>query len=158
MGLHEENYSVNDNQLTTSTIKFMANREIKFRAWDKEAKKFFESEPRINAMTISITLNGEIIGHPNVGEITSHYELMQFTGLKDKNEKEIYQGDIVRCRWMIHGKPSEIPFNAEIMFNESIGAYQISYRNVDGRFVSDQIYFRYQIEVIGNIYENKELL
>lgn len=80
----------------------------------------------------------------------------QFTGLLDKNGKEIWEGDIVTASWMQHGKP-RMPFRAYILYNEHIGSFRIGYNSLGGGS-QDEIYFRYQIEVIGNIYENQELL
>lgn len=117
-------------------------KTIKLRAWNKEAKKYFEPAPRFNAMTISITLNGEIIGHPNVGEVTSRYELEQFTGLFDKNDNPIYEGDLVKYET---GDP-ERPFVEEVVeFNEG-AFYPVCMQSSD------------LFETVGNIHENPELL
>ena len=83
----------------------------------------------------------------------------QFTGLLDKNGKEIWEGDIVETFTNYHGKEGIRWSNSVIIWNEHVGSYQISYKNIDGHFVSD--YFalnKYFVEIIGNIYENPELL
>ena len=79
------------------------------------------------------------------------YELMQYTGLKDKNEKEIYEGDIVN---ILDENTNE---------DES---YVVKYSDIDGRYeLEGEGYilhfgniFSYQCEIIGNIYDNPELL
>jgi uncharacterized phage protein (TIGR01671 family) len=77
--------------------------------------------------------------------------LMQYTGLKDKNGKEIYEGDVINGGMYngsyCHGK---VVFN-----NGAFTAYPIP-RFTEGQ--SDFMYILNQIEVIGNIYENPELL
>lgn len=82
--------------------------------------------------------------------------VMQFTGLYDKNGNEIYEGDIVKAAFMHHGNPG-IEFTAYIIYNEHIGSFRIAYNSLGGGS-QDEIYFRYQVEVIGNIHENPELL
>ncbi len=145
-------------------------KNLCFRAWDKQAKRFFKRETRLCAMTISITLSGEIIGHPNIGEMTELYELNQFVGLIDYNGKEVYQGDILKVTPDKEGYGS-LSYEGHVvivpqtcgyslkMFNpstEEMDEQGISYDSTslwhidgdDGKW----------IEVIGNIYENPELL
>lgn len=94
-------------------------REIKFRAWDKEKKEMFND----------IWIDGNFINMPE-------YIVMQFTGLKDKNGKEIYEGDIVK----------NIDRVFEVTFKD--GYFSIIH-NKKGLLYC---------EVIGNKYENSELL
>ncbi len=123
-------------------------RDIKFRAWDKEEKRFvgcFTEGLRMNF------INGQL--HNNSGfNVTSHFELIQYTGLKDKNGKEIYEGDIVQYERI----------KAKVFFGhcgfefEWIDNYtdRIRGKKHEPMFRNTSIVF----EVIGNIYENPELL
>lgn len=116
-------------------------REIKFRVWDKRKKEWLFRGKDIDAMADDI--EGMCIGWES-------YEIMQYTGLKDKNGKEIYEGDIV--------KKYKRGF-----YDTSYGTYIVSWDEItvafttkdrdlsSGSFMED-IEFNY--EVIGNIYEN----
>ena len=68
-------------------------------------------------------------------------ELMQFTGLLDKNGKEIYEGDILKYR-------------GKLSFNDP--PFVVEWQNDDARWT--EFYPSNNFEVIGNIYENPELL
>lgn len=119
-------------------------REIKFRAWDKSDKKLKYSDDYSG-----LGLFFELKEYRE--EYGVKYELMQFTGLKDKNSKEIYEGDIVRV---------------EVPFEDCSDFYTVSvkYKLEKAEFVFQHpigTQFKMQpekLEVIGNIYENPELL
>ena len=114
-------------------------REIKFRAWDKEKK------------IMILDLNGWSKGY------SKKYELMQFTGLKDKNGKEIYEGDIIKylpdpmplriVEWYEYGYTCK--YTKPIKGILGKGFFEIN---------SGTLSFLESCEVIGNIYENKDLI
>jgi len=134
------------------------NREIKFRAWDKEKKQMCDvvsmssghdgewgwfvtmetwreptTEDQVSPDTVSIAAQYK--------SSPSNHVLMQFTGLKDKNGKEIYEGDVI-----VTGD-STLPVRFE---RGSLGI---------GETGQDfEPLYRYSVEIIGNIYENPELL
>ena len=118
------------------------NREIKFRAWDEEGKRW------INLDECVITIDGQI--HSTSGRnihrnITDKVDVQQFTGLTDKNGKEIYEGDIVELNDRGVKRRSVVRFDIKDC-DESCFHFR-SY----GWYVDE-------IKVIGNIYENPELL
>ena len=111
-------------------------REIKFRAWNKEEKKMFYRD-------IVILFRGG--WHTELDKLpildSENAELMQFTGLKDKHGKEIYEGDILG-----NLKESILPADNVIV------------EFVHGCFIPFQIVINEKRwEVLGNIYENPEL-
>ncbi|KAA0791731.1 YopX family protein [Bacillus sp. BPN334] len=127
-------------------------KKNKFRAWHKEKKCW-----------ISLHNNGYSF-NPNNGQIyyeglniTSRIDLMQYTGLKDKNDKEIYEGDIVRI--FVPHDPEEKEYVSKVY--ESDGAFVVD-------MVGYDIYMDvhcigwipggYELEVIGNIYESLDLI
>ncbi|GIO00513.1 YopX family protein [Brevibacillus laterosporus] len=77
------------------------------------------------------------------------FDIMQYTGLKDRNGKEIYEGDIVQ--------QSDHPFNGLITIN---GNYEVGYNEQMGLCCGSWLLFRVKndAEIIGNIYENPDLI
>lgn len=122
-------------------------REIKFRAWDKKNKKMLVDYDIDNpASWPTWNLNNVIEEYDRID-----WELMQFTGLKDKNGKEIYEGDIWNGR--------EVKFGQFYTYLENgLGnSYWITGFYIDNdEGISEPV--ESGGEVIGNIYENPELI
>ena len=123
-------------------------REIKFRAWHKE-EKIIGEVLGIDILYKEIFFSNEDVDcyeHTDFKDI----ELMQYTGLKDKNNKEIYEGDIVKLRTN-HGI-------GVVKNYDEWGAFVVEYIKPRPLAVLGTNYYKEDIEVIGNIYENPELL
>ena len=132
------------------------NREIKYRAWLKEENKM------VNVETIDFT--DKSMQYLKKNEIIDAYllrrmifddvELMQYTGIKDKNGKEIYEGDILKYKFLYDRRLKHVTL---VKFVETEASFGIkdTYGNEIPLFrITANNYF----EVIGNIYENEELL
>lgn len=119
-------------------------REIKFRAWDKKYKEMIEDiwiAPEYGWLLLSDNDAMCERERPEEGQCF----LMQYTGLKDKNGKEIYEGDIVRYNDPMKSK--------EEYRKNPYTCLKVSWIKHKCCFVGC-----FQGEVIGNIYENPELL
>lgn len=115
-------------------------REIRFRAWDK-----------INEEMIpwGRLLNGYNLRNVFMGPEMSGLILMQYTGLKDKNGVEIFEGDV-----LFH--PLQGRRKVFYPYSETVASYGL--RNIDNGFGSTLQDSHAVWEVIGNIYENNDLL
>lgn len=126
------------------------SRDIKFRAWSS------------GEMLYPIRLD-EMVLEEKSWTFTGSIEFMQYTGLLDKNGKEIYEGDIVHYRDydtnINHNRPGddwEKSGTAYIEFNE--GAFKL-YELEDGDIEHGALIEEWaDCEIIGNVYQNPELL
>ena len=117
-------------------------REIKFRAWDKINKEMFNVES-INFQERRVYK--DVVSYRNFNDI----ELMQYTGLKDKNNKEIYEGDI------LSDGNDEKPY--KVIFEN--GSFRAEFDGDFDEYSFDLMDVNLQCcEVVGNIYENSELI
>ncbi|MCI7206453.1 MAG: YopX family protein [Clostridium sp.] len=125
------------------------NREIKFRAWHKDLKKMF----KIGQITLEKgTWNFEPNDRDFIGmSIPSQpsFVLMQYTGLHDKNGKEIYEGDILK---VYYKGMSEVGY---VEYDNDYCEYKIII-NTDKDYFS--LWKSIDLEKIGNKYDNPELL
>lgn len=120
----------------------MKMREIKFRAWDKINKDMFNVES-INFQERRVYK--DVVSYRNFEDI----DLMQYTGLKDKNNKEIYEGDIL--------SDGNIKKPYKVVFEN--GSFKAEFEGDFDEYSFDLIDVVAQgCEVIGNIYENLELM
>ena len=125
-------------------------REIKFRAWVKEKKAIFEVV-LINYVTKKVTYLLERVGHLlSIRDAKfNDVELMQYTGLKDKNNKEIYEGDIL---FESFGERYY-----KVVFEN--GGFRAEFKGDFDEHSFDLIDVVAQgCEIVGNIYENPELM
>ena len=128
----------------------MNKREIKFRAWDKEFKEILYLGE--GGEDILFFENGNIYlteNHDGNGFVMENFILMQYTGLKDKNGKEIYEGDIVKI-----GYVGDV-VSLEVIAWEPPYLLQKVKGNPEHKVVDDDLSYS---EVVGNIYENGELI
>ena len=119
-------------------------KEIKFRAWDKNTKIMIPWDHLVKSIISFRTFRWAL-----VSENSENIELMQYTGLKDKNGIEIYEGDI-----LFH--PLQGKRKVFYPYSETVASYGL--RNVDNGMGSTLQDAHRVWEIIGNIYENPELL
>ena len=120
-------------------------KELKFRVWDKERECYLDKTE-----LAGITPDGKYILYIEEEEISrleveENYIVEQYTGLKDKNGKEIYEGDIVSVR------------NKDRKNEYDIGVVEFGKAAFRCPFLLGK-YHSGQVEVIGNVHENDDLL
>lgn len=113
-------------------------RELKFRVWQKATRQYRHF---VLEKGVSVSIGADL-------------EIEQYAGLKDKNGKEVYEGDIIREKW----------FDEDVRLGENrIGKVEYFTDGfvcwfVGGRLMQLGMLVVSHIEVIGNIHENQELL
>lgn len=141
-------------------------RELKFRVWDKRNKSW-DKYLLLNTTGKIVVVDDDYGAQANTADNQENYVIQQYTGLKDINGKEIYEGDIVKtvdgasdrtrhfASWGVefaeytHGEVKWLREGFEVC-QEYIGATKLSVFSCD--------YFTSDLEIIGNISENPKLL
>jgi uncharacterized phage protein (TIGR01671 family) len=129
-------------------------REIKFRAWDRGLEKMFYSDDCFFSF-----IGGRLIERDGEnGSNDLSQVVMQYTGLKDENGQNIYEGDIVEFMFFYYnGSEVEALKKGVIVLLEFGFYFKVS---EDEIYYFGDLYFdpESQIKVIGTIYENNDLL
>lgn len=149
-------------------------REIKFRAWNKEMKVMcYDNEDNSKEYFDGIRMSeigfiNDRLSVPDKDDSWSYrarYEVMQYTGLKDKNGQKIFEGDIVNFVYFdtTGGHRDDREYKGVVKFQS--GIYEIWRNNdseffeSDGPFILNHAWLQDdEFEVIGNIYEHPHLL
>lgn len=128
-------------------------REIKFRAWEPTNKVMYPM-----AM-VGEPANPSVWTSANWRECTEEVVIMQFTGLYDKNGKEIYEGDMFGKMGGDVERPGEYEIHAIVYFDEDLSAFCIDDNRGGWEYLFDYLNEqRNEREIIGNKWENPELL
>ena len=119
-------------------------REIKFRAWDKKSitMDYFDLMDLVQPASDSLIYSSGVAS-------PEKKEIMQFTGLKDKNGREIYEGDILLGTWGHFDEPRHY----EVKWADDMAGFDpfVCYSDAEEFDTKN-------CEVVGNIYKNPELL
>lgn len=126
-------------------------RKFQFRVWDEESKKMYCGPEAI--VTFSGFLEEVYIRNKNTVDELIDYKLMQWTGAKDSNNKDIYEGDILEIEDYFGEN-----IIGKVLYDEKQACYWIMQGNERSHFMMTFDLESYVHTVIGNIYENPELL
>lgn len=122
-------------------------KEIKFRIFDNSEKKFLIKNEKVSRGIFKDKVSEIVDFENNSVQINNpedeRYIFLQYTGMKDINDKEIYEGDIVRT----------FGDSFIVFYSQEYVGYLL--KDIDGCLETIR---SYRVEVLGNIYENPELL
>lgn len=135
-------------------------RDIKFRAWDSFNNRMIQNDRILKICfvrsdhipSLVVYSNRNIENHTEIRENDKQYcnefELMQYTGLKDKNGKDIYEGDILTSAFS----------KRIVIFDENTCSFMLKDIDLRNELFSLTKEKSKNLEIIGNIYENKDLI
>ncbi|HAQ8322799.1 TPA: hypothetical protein IX979_002895 [Enterococcus faecium] len=126
---------------------------LKYRAWNKKTQSFIDYGDLVLDLRSGKIYAGDIGLVESTIDVTDQIELMQSTGMKDKNGVEIFEGDVVITSKGAIGYVAYLQQEAGFVVVLKKSDYRLGHRNTGESYDVATAH-----EVIGNIYENSELL
>lgn len=141
-------------------------RSLKFRAWNGKVKEFAYFHAGVDAYEMFRRRWADVDGELDDSEVC--YDFEQYTGLTDKKGKEIYEGDIIKAKidglWQTGAhtvSKGKATWNLEVVYNDI--RYMDVFHILGSKNQPDRIYYLFDeqisdLEIIGNVHENPELI
>ena len=133
-------------------------KELKFRVYDKKKKQMFDVMCLYSDRQLEYR-DGFAVVKLNKND-SNDFVVMQYTGFKDKNNKEVYEGDIVLID--VGDSFLEIKQQCVVRYDNMNASYCFETNSGNKkyltRFGNPDFFFKNKVEVIGNVYENPELI
>lgn len=127
-------------------------RELKFRVWSEEDKEY---RPDIKVSDLVIDIDG--VSSTIYSAEGDRFDVEQYTGLKDKNGKEIYEGDIVEEDIDFNSKMTDGTFRYRVYWDECLLCWALD--PIGEESIHDELWqTNLSRRVIGNVHENRDLL
>ena len=126
----------------------------KFRAWDSAKKEMFKDTFAITESGQVVVVEQEDVVCPPDYVFVDYLVIMQSTGLRDKNGKEIFEGDILAC------KTDDEVINLNVFWDEEHALFMFESKKYNEQEPLAELVENntYPFEIIGNVHENPELL
>jgi uncharacterized phage protein (TIGR01671 family) len=128
-------------------------RKIKFRVWDNEEKRMYIDDDRMMDV-VNPTQLCEWDGSCTTNKLT----FLQFTGFKDNQGNDIYEGDIFGEMDGNKDRIGEYEFHGVISYDSELGCFVSELHNGGFMYLYEFLSKYHTSEIIGNIYENPELI